>query len=122
MRAVEIHSYLFKEIPVSNIARRKFLQLSAVAVAGCVAFPGREAQAEELPHLAEDDKMATGLKYTHDASTVDPAKRVRPDAEQTCANCQFIQGEDGAEWRPCQLIPGKAVAAGGWCSAWAPKP
>ena len=121
MRAVEIHSTSIKETPVSNIARRKFLQLSAVAAAGCVAFPGREAQASELPKLTEDDQMAMGLKYTHDASSVDPASRVRPDAVQNCANCQFIQGEDGAEWRPCQLFPGKVVAAAGWCSAWAPK-
>jgi hypothetical protein len=106
---------------VSNIARRKFLQVSAVAVAGCIAFPGREARAGELPHLSEDDPMAVGLKYTHDASTVDPAARARTDAEQNCANCQFIQGEDGAAWRPCQLIPGKSVAAAGWCSAWVPK-
>ena len=106
---------------MSKIARRKFLQLSAVAVAGGIAFPGREAQAEELPHLAEDDTIAVGLKYTHDASAVDPATRPRPEAEQNCANCQFVQGEDGAAWRPCQLIPGKAVAAAGWCSAWAPK-
>ena len=106
---------------MSNIPRRKFLQLSAVAAAGAIAFPGREAQAGDLPHVAEDDQMAVGLKYTHDASTVDPASRARPDAEQNCANCQFIQGEDGAAWRPCQLFPGKAVAAAGWCSAWAPK-
>ena len=106
---------------MSHIARRKFLQVSAVAVAGCIAFPGREAQAGELPHLAEDETMAVGLKYTHDASTVDPASRLRSDEVQNCANCQFIQGEDGAAWRPCQLIPGKAVAAAGWCSAWAPK-
>jgi hypothetical protein len=33
-----------------------------------------------------------------------------------------IQGEDGAEWRPCNLFPGKSVHAAGWCSAWAAKP
>lgn len=106
---------------MSNIARRKFLQLSAIAVAGGIAFPGREAQAEDLPHLSEDDPTAVGLKYKHDATAIDPASRLRTDAVQNCANCQFIQGADGAAWRPCQLIPGKAVAAAGWCSAWAPK-
>ena len=60
------------------------------------------------------------LSWTLPAS-VDPASRLRSDEVQTCANCQFIQGEDGKAWRPCQLIPGKAVAAAGWCSAWAPK-
>ena len=107
---------------MSNIARRKFLQLSAVAVAGGIALPGREARAEDLPHITEDEDAAVNLKYTHDASSVDPAARLRQDAVQNCANCMFIQGEEGAAWRPCQLIPGKAVAAAGWCSAWAPKP
>ena len=106
---------------MSNIARRKFLQISAVAAAGVIAFPGREAQAGDLPHVSEDDPLAAGLKYTHDASTVDPATRTQPAAEQNCANCQLVQGNDGDAWRPCQLFPGKAVAAKGWCSAWVPK-
>ena len=33
----------------------------------------------------------------------------------------LIQGNDGDAWRPCQIFPGKAVAAAGWCSVWAPK-
>ena len=110
-----------KETPLSKIARRKFIQLSAVAVAGCLANPGRRAFAEDLPQLAPDDAMASAMKYTHDASTVDPATRANPAADQTCANCALIQGNDGDEWRPCQIFPGKAVNAKGWCSVWAPK-
>jgi hypothetical protein len=110
-----------KEIPLSKIARRKFIQLSAVAVAGALASPGRRAYAQDLPKLAEDDPMAAAMKYTNDASTVDPATRANPAADQTCANCALIQGNDGDEWRPCQIFPGKAVAAAGWCSVWAPK-
>ena len=106
---------------MSKIARRKFIQLSAVAVAGCLASPGRRVFAGDLPKLAEDDPMAAAMKYTHDASTVDPASRAKPDAVQTCANCQLIQGNDGEDWRPCQIFPGKLVAADGWCSVWAPK-
>ena len=105
---------------MSKIARRKFIQLSAVAAAGVLVRPGREAHAEDLPKLAEDDPMAMGMKYTHDASTVDPASRANPAEVQNCANCALIQGEDGAEWRPCQIFPGKLVAAAGWCSVWAP--
>ncbi|MBT8100786.1 MAG: high-potential iron-sulfur protein, partial [Gammaproteobacteria bacterium] len=48
--------------------------------------------------------------------------RANPAAEQTCANCALIQGNDGDEWRPCQIFPGKVVNANGWCSVWAPKP
>ena len=106
---------------MSTIPRRKFIQLSAVAAAAYLAQPGREARAEELPHLSEDDPMAQAMKYTHDTSTVDAATRTNPAADQSCANCALLQGNEGDAWRPCQIFPGKAVAAGGWCSVWAPK-
>ena len=106
---------------MSKIARRQFLQLSAVAAAGVLVVPGREAQAQDLPQLSEDDPMAKAMKYTHDASTVDPSTRNNPAADQNCANCALIQGNDGDDWRPCQIFPGKSVAANGWCSVWAPK-
>ena len=86
---------------MSKIARRKFLQLSAVAAAGCFVQPGREAHADDLPQLSLDDPMATAMKYTHDASTVDPATRNNPAADQTCANCALVQGE--GDWRPSDL-------------------
>ncbi len=106
---------------MSTIPRRKFIQLSAVAAAGYLATPSREAVADELPHLATDDPMAAAMKYTEDASSVDPASRTNPAADQTCANCALVQGNDGDAWRPCQIFPGKSVAAAGWCSVWAPK-
>lgn len=106
---------------MSKIARRKFIQFSAVAVAGALTSPGRRAYAQDMPHLSEEDTMAAAMKYTHDASTVDPATRANPAEEQDCANCALIQGEEGAEWRPCQIFPGKLVNARGWCSVWAPK-
>ena len=105
---------------MSKIARRKFLQLSAVAAAGCFVQPGREAMASDLPQLSEDDPMAKAMKYTNDASSVDPSTRNNPAAEQTCANCALIQAGEG-DWRPCQIFPGKVVNAAGWCSVWAPK-
>ena len=106
---------------MSTIPRRKFMQLSAVAAAGYFVQPGREARAADLPHLSADDPMGQAMKYTEDASTVDPASRTNPAADQTCANCALLQGADGEAWRPCQIFPGKAVAAAGWCSVWAPK-
>ena len=106
---------------MSNIPRRKFIQLSAAAAAGYFMQDSREAVADELPKLTLDDPMAQAMKYTHDASTVDAASRVNPAADQDCANCALIQGADGDEWRPCQIFPGKSVAAAGWCSVWAPK-
>jgi High potential iron-sulfur protein len=110
-----------EEIPLSKIARRKFIQLSAVAAAGYLVSPGREAAAQDLPHLSADDPMAAAMKYTPDSSTVDPSARANPAPDQHCANCALVQGQDGDEWRPCQIFPGKAVNANGWCSVWAPK-
>ena len=121
IRATAPHNTRVKEIPVSKIARRQFIQLSAVAAAGCFINPGREAAASDLPQLSEDDPMAQAMKYVHDASAVDPDTRTNPAPEQNCANCALIQGNDGDTWRPCQIFPGKAVNAAGWCSVWAPK-
>jgi hypothetical protein len=106
---------------LSKIARRKFIQLSAVAAAGCFARPDQDARADELPHLTEDDPVAKSMRYTQDWSTVDPSSRANPAPEQHCSNCALVLGEDGDAWRPCQIFPGKAVNANGWCSVWAPK-
>ena len=121
MRASNHRLNCTKETPLSKIARRKFIQLSAVAAAGVLVQPGRAARAGDMPQLTEDDPMAQGMKYTHDASTVDPASRANSAADQTCANCALVQGNDGDAWRPCQIFPGKVVNANGWCTVWAPK-
>lgn len=110
-----------EETPLSKIARRKFIQLSALAAAGCLANPGRKVFAQDVPKLSEDDPQAAAMKYVHDASTVDPASRANPAAVQNCANCALIQGNDGDTWRPCQIFAGKVVNANGWCMVWAPK-
>ena len=107
---------------MSKIARRKFIQLSAAAAAGYLVHPGSDAQAEELPQLTEDDPLAVAFRYTHDASTVDPAQRTLAAAEQSCTNCAQLQGVEGDEWRPCAIFIGKRVNANGWCSVWVPKP
>ena len=106
---------------MKKIARRKFIQLSAAAAAGCVVAPARPTFAADLPQLSEDDPMAKSMKYTHDASTVDPASRTNPAEDQTCANCALVPGDGSGPWVPCQIFPGKAVNANGWCSVWAPK-
>lgn len=106
---------------MEKLARRQFIQLSAVAAAGCFATSGKEARAQDMPKLTEDDPVGQSMKYTHDASSVDPASRANPAEDQTCANCALIQGNDGDTWRPCQIFPGKLVNADGWCAVWAPK-
>lgn len=106
---------------MSKIRRRQFIQLSAVAAAGCFIRPGTEARAQDMPKLSPDDPQAKSLRYVEDAGTVDAGSRPNPAEVQNCANCALIQGEDGEAWRPCQIFPGKLVAANGWCSVWAPK-
>ena len=106
---------------MSKIARRQFIQLSAVAAAGYLIRPGSQARAEDLPKLTSDDAMGQAMKYTDDSSSVDPASRANPAPDQMCANCALIQGDEAAEWRPCSIFPGKLVNNKGWCSVWTPK-
>lgn len=105
----------------NKIARRQFIQLSAVAAAGCMLRPGQEAVAQDMPKLGESEAMSQAMKYVHDASSVDVSTRANPAPDQNCANCALIQGVDGEAWRPCQIFPGKLVNSDGWCSVWAPK-
>ncbi len=107
---------------MSKIARRQFMQSAAGVAAACFVHPGSEAEAQDLPQITEDDPVAAALKYTHDASTADPASRTQPAAEQNCLNCAQLQGEEGDEWRPCAIFIGKSVNVNGWCSVWVPKP
>ena len=106
---------------MTKIARRRFMQLTAGAAAGCLVYPASEAQADDLPKITADDPVGMALKYTHDASSVDPALRTQPAADQSCANCAQLQGNEGDEWRPCAIFAGKLVNANGWCSVWVPK-
>lgn len=106
---------------MSKIPRRKFMQLSAGAAAGCFVASTPQAQAQDLAQITEDDPLAAALKYTHDARTVDPASRTQPAEVQVCLNCAQLQGTEGDEWRPCAIFVGKLVNSKGWCSVWVPK-
>ena len=108
--------------PTQPTPRRRFLQLArsagvAVAVSGVLA---RTARADDLPHIAENDPTAAALGYKEDASKVDAAKYPQRKPDQLCSNCNFFQGT-GA-YAPCQLFPGKAASAKGWCAGYAKKP
>lgn len=86
-----------------------------------VSEAAAEAPAEvELAPLAEDDPSAKALGYVEDATTVDAAKYPRYEAGQACSNCALYMGGDAAQGA-CSIFPGKAVAAAGWCSVYAPK-
>jgi hypothetical protein len=59
---------------------------------------------------------AKAVKYVEDAAK---ASGATPGSH--CANCALYQGPDGSTQGPCQIFPGKAVKAAGWCSSWAPQ-
>lgn len=98
--------------------RRRFLKMSLAGVA--LAMTGgmsRWLGASELPHLAESDGIAKTLGYVEDAMKTNDS-RFKPG--QRCAGCQLYSGGPSG-YGPCQLFPGKAVNAGGWCSSYMPK-
>jgi hypothetical protein len=107
-----------------NLTRRKFLRSLAAALPAGAVLLNSEVQAEDLPKLDVNDPTAKALVYVEDAADVDASNPLaaRFEPGQDCANCAQIQGEDGAEWRPCGIFPGKLVAAKGWCSVWVAKP
>ncbi|HKT29066.1 high-potential iron-sulfur protein [Dyella sp.] len=94
-------------------SRRRFLKFAAGTAAAAVLVSGlpRVARADDLPHVSDADPTAKALGYVDDASTTKDPKHKAGD---NCANCQFYSGA-AAGYGPCQLFPGKAVAAKGWC-------
>ncbi len=108
----------------SKLSRRKFLGGVAAAVPVTAISIRQTAEAQDLPPVELEDPTARALYYLHDAANVDTSipQGARYMPGQNCANCVQIQGNDGDEWRPCALFPGKSVNAAGWCSVWAPKP
>ena len=103
----------------NHLSRRRFLRNLAVAAPAGSLLMIDPALAQDMPVLSEDDPLAQGLKYVADAT-----KATAPNyqAGQNCANCIQVQGNDGDELRPCAIVPGKLVAAAGWCSVWVAKP
>ncbi len=90
----------------------------AAAAWAATAFTTRDAAANDLPRISEDDPMAKSLNYVHDAKNADAAKRT---ADSYCNNCVLYAGTADDEWAGCSIFPGKAVAGDGWCSVWARK-
>ena len=108
------------EKPV-NTLRRRILIGSMAAVAGAPLMKNMlvsPAHAGDLPQVDENSAIAKALKYHHDASkAARTAKSGTPADQQFCKNCQLIRADSG-EWRPCQIVPGKAVNENGWCASW----
>jgi High potential iron-sulfur protein len=106
-----------KTLSRRNVLRRAALVLPLTPLAAVWARQAlADAQAAALPLLSSDDPQAKSLKYVADAKQ---SKEAKPDA--SCATCALYQGSYGSAQGPCQLFPGKAVKASGWCSAWSPQ-
>ena len=99
-------------------SRRQFLKMTVAmtATAALASLTGL-VHAADLLHVTDSDPTAKALGYVEDASTVkSPLYKVG----STCANCQFYSGTANG-YGPCQLFPGKAVNAKGWCSSYTQK-
>lgn len=106
-----------------SVTRRRAITslLQAVAVVPAASLFARVAWAQDLPLLALDDPMAQALGYVEDTKDVDQAKYPKHSVDQVCDNCQFMQGPEGPDARPCTLFPGKSVKSQGWCVSWVKK-
>jgi len=110
-------------LPMSNDtnteSRRRFLKIAAGTTMAAVVIGGlpRSARAADLPAVTEDDPTAKALGYVEVGSKSANPKHKAGDA---CANCMFYSGAATGRG-PCQLFPGKSVAAAGWCVSHAPK-
>jgi hypothetical protein len=93
---------------MSQLDRRNFLKLSTATLIG-VTMGGTSLRVFAEEQVKLDDPMAVAMKYVH-KSTVEGA---------ACGNCMQIKGDAKAEWRPCNIFPGKLVNNNGWCAAWA---
>lgn len=71
-----------------------------------------------LPLLDPADPAAVGLGYVAVSSQADKAKYPKHTPDQKCAGCSLYAAGPDAPQGPCAVFAGKAVLAGGWCSAW----
>lgn len=102
-----------------DLDRRRFLSLCAGAAV--LTFAVRESDGAELPHVAPTDPAARALGYVEDSAAADAKKFPQHKPTQACANCKLFTKQDGSQYGPCQIFPGKAVHETGWCGAYQAK-
>jgi hypothetical protein len=102
-----------------KLSRRQLLQ---TAIAGLAAVPAASILAgrADAEMLSESDATAKSLGYVADAKKVDAKANPNYKPGQQCANCMQYTGK--AASGPCNIFPGKDVAAAGWCKVWVLKP
>ncbi len=109
-----------------RIRRRAVLKsalLGLAAVPGIAMFEQALAGAPPaLTPLDANDPQAKALGYSADSTKVDAKTNPTHKPEQKCATCVQYVGKAGDASGGCNLFPGRAVAATGWCRVWALKP
>ena len=99
-------------------SRRHFI----ITLVPAVAALGVAASAVAQPaKVDENDPVAKGIGYKHDASKVDAAKYPTYAKGKVCSNCAHYQGKAGDAWGACPIVGNKQVNANGWCTAWVKK-
>ena len=92
--------------------------LTALTATAAASIPIHTLAAETLD---ESDPTAIALGYKADAEAVDvskfPKRAGEEGAKQFCSNCALYKDVDG-EYGTCSAVPGKLVAAAGWCNVW----
>ena len=108
-----------RPIPGAAITRRTLVKNIAIAAGAAAVLPHRTSNAGELQRLDVKDPAAKARGYVENAEQLDVKKYPSYVKGSTCENCLLLQGASGANYRPCNLFPGKVVSVHGWCSGWA---
>lgn len=97
------------------------ISITTAAAASAVGIP-LSVFAQALQKIDPKDPQAVSLGYTDDTTKVDKKKFPKHEPSQQCNNCQFyVTAKEVDNLAPCTIFGGKAVAAKGWCNAWAKK-
>lgn len=104
----------------SLLTRRALFRSVGFAAGAALSLPvkGADGGTAVAAHLDVKDAAAIAVGYTEDANRVDAKKYPAYVKGSTCENCSLLQGAEGSRYRPCNLFPGKLVAASGWCTGW----
>jgi hypothetical protein len=104
-----------------KVTRRTLVKNLSLGAGLSAALPWRPTRGAEPARLDVKDPAAIALGYVEKSAQVDAKKYPEYVKGSNCENCLQLQGSAGKSYRPCNLFPGKLVAAGGWCKSWTPE-
>lgn len=107
-----------RKIPRRDVLKGALMGVAAVPV---TALLGR-AEAASGP-VDPNEPQAKSLGYIVDAAKVDAKANPNFKPGQHCAVClQVPAGKEKGEQIPCNIFPGRTVAANGWCKVFVKRP